>query len=216
MNEKWEKANLSAKTKGEALDEGFHAALSKEAAPIIGPPPARPITRTLAEIIQSNQTIEIELNQTLLVKTGSPIVKFIATDEGIVSMETVNADILGIVGKGVGSTFLHLWNADGRKTFEIRVVGPKFIPSKYYLDQIERFEKSRPFKIEYANSRSASYTGDKFRDMSRNGVDFSQNFSLEGDTPYGALSSHAQTQKFRGKTLLSEAQVALKDGKIGP
>ena len=216
LNDKWEKSNLLVKTKADALDEGFKTALSKETPPIIGPPPALSINRTLAEIIQGNNTLEIDLNQSLFVKTGGAIVKFVSTDEGIVSMETASSDTLRILGRGIGSTFVHIWDSKGRNTFEIRVLQPAFVPSRYQINQMESSEKSRTFKLGYDNSRAASYTGDKYRDMTRGSLDFVQNLRLEGDTPYGAFSSHAQIQKLRGKTLLTDAQVALKDGKIGP
>ena len=216
LNEKWEKSNLLTKTKSEALEEGFKSALSKQVPNLIGPPPAAPISRSLSAIVHGNSTVEIELNQSLFLKTNSPIVKFVSTDEGIVTMETISADTLRILGSAVGTTFIHLWDSQGRNTFQLRVVGPKFVPSAYQIRQTEAIEKSRSFKIGYENSRSASYTGTQFRKMSRNSVDFTQNLSLEGDTPYGAFSSHAQTQKFVGKTLLTDAQVALSDGKIGP
>ncbi len=216
LNEKWEKSNLLAKEKGEALDQSFKSALSTEASSIAGPPPAASITRSIDEILQSNNATEIELNQSLFVKTNGAIVKFLATDEGIVSMETANSDVLRILGSGIGTTFVHLWDSKGRNTFEVRVIGPKFVPSKYQISQTEALEKSRSFKFGYDNSQSASYTGPKFREMSRSGLDFTQNFSLSGDSPYGTISSHAQVEKYRAKTLLNEGQVALTDGKVGP
>lgn len=216
LNEKWEKSNPIAKTKAQALDEGFMAALSKETPNIIGPPPAPSIIRNLNEITQANNTIEIELNQSLFVKANGAVIKFLATDEGIVLMETASSDTLRILGSGIGTTFIHIWDSKGRNTFEIRVVGPKFVPSKYQINRIEALEKSRSFKIGYDNGRSASYAGSQLRNIRRNGVDFTQNFSLEGDTPYGTLSSHVQTQKSRAKTLLTDGQIALRDGKVGP
>src|SRR3989338_4186736 len=216
LNEKWEKANLAGQTKDQAVEDEFGSVLSKQTANLIGPPPAPAIKRTLAEIMQTGNLVEIEMNQTLFVKSTSGIIKFVATDEGIAAFETVSADTLAIFGSNVGSTFAHVWDAEGRHTFALRVRTPTFIPSRYHISQIEAFEKSRSFKFKYANSRSASYSGDKFSIMDRNSLDFTQSLALEGDTPYGALAAYAQTQKAREKTLLTDAQVSLKDGKIGP
>ncbi len=216
LNEKWEKSNLSGETKEDAVDKSVTSALLRQSPHFVSAPIPLVLNKSLAEITQGGNVLEIEQNQSLFVRASTPIVKFVATEEGIVSLETIRGDTLLILGTGIGSTFVHIWDSTGRSTFELRVLQPKFIPSRYQIGQQEAYEKSRSFKIGYDNSRSAFYTGDKYRDMDRGSLDFVQNVRLEGDTPYGAFSSHAQTQKARGKTLLTDAQVALKDGKIGP
>ncbi len=215
LNEKWEKTNLSGKTKEEAVDESLTAALLRQSPHFISAPTPPVLNKSLTEIGQGTNVVEIEQNQSLLVRASTPVVKFVATEEGIASLETVSADTIRILGTGIGSTFVHIWDSTSRSTFELRVLQPKFIPSRYQIRQQEAYEKSRSFKIGYDNSRSAFYTGDKYREINRGSLDFVQNLRLEGDTPYGAFSSHAQTQKARGKTLLTDTQVALKDGKIG-
>ncbi len=218
FNERWNKSNLGPKTnKTTALEEGFSTAISSQNTLFLipGAPPPPVVRRTLGEIISVGGTVEIELNQTLLVEQIGGLIKFVTTDEGIATLENVNSEILKIMGTGIGSTFVHIWNAAGRNTFALRVLPPKLVTSQYQLRQLEAFEKNRAFRFGYDNARTASYTGDTFRTMQRSSVDFTQNFRLEGDTPYGALSGHMQTQKAVGKTLLSDAQVVLNDGKMG-
>ncbi len=215
LNEQWEKSSLSGKTKEQALDESFNQSLNRQSLSIVGTPPPPAKRMTLAGIVQTGNTVEIEQNQTLFVKANAAIIKFLATDEGIAVLETVDADTLRIAGTGIGSTFIHIWDPLGRSTFELRVVQPRFTPSKSQIQMAEEFERSRSFKLGYQNSRSAFYTGDKFRDRARTSLDFTQNFSVGGDTPYGELGAHMQTQKSGGKTLLTDTQVSLKDGQIG-
>ncbi len=217
LNDRWQKANESGQTKKEALESGFSSALAQQSfsSPTLIPTPPS-ITRDLIEISQQGNTFQLELGQSLFVKDSNGIVKFVATDEGIVSFETINSNTLRIGGSGIGKTFVHIWDSKGRTTFEMWVIPPKFIPTASQLRQIETMEKSRSFSLGYSNSRSAFYMGDTFRNMGRSTLDFYQNFTLLGDTPYGTLSSHVETQKDRAKTLLADAQVALEDGKIGP
>ena len=219
LNDKWEKANASsAVAKKAAIEQGFSSALEKSTDGIahggFAEPPA--ITRTLSDLVSQGQTIEIQLKQSLFIKSPNDIVKFVTTSEGIVSLETVGQNTLRILGTGIGRSFVHIWNASGRNTFEIQVISPVVPLSSQQLEQIEKFEKTRPFKFGYDNSRSASYAGSKFRDETRSSLDFTQNFNLNGDTPYGSVDSSVQTQKDRGKTLLTDAQFNLRDGHVGP
>lgn len=219
LNDKWEKSNAASTTgKKDAVEQGFSSALKNNTTGILSSgliqPPA--ITRTLSQLATENQTTEIQINQSIFVKSSTGIVKFIATNEGIVSMESIGQDTLRIVGTGIGRTFVHIWSATSRNTFEVQVMPPTIAISAEQLKRIETFEKTRSFKLGYENSRSAFYAGPKFRDKSRTSIDFNQNLTLSGDTPYGSVDSNVLLQKDRGKTVLSDAQFHLTDGRIGP
>lgn len=218
LNDRWEKANAApATSKKTALEQGFGNALEKTSFKTSAGLPEPPVLkRILSQLARDNQTVEIQLNQSLYVQASSGVTKFIATNEGIVSLETVGEGNVRLVGVGIGRTFVHIWDVSGRNTFEVQVIPQTIVLSSTQLRRIEAFEKTRSFRLGYSHSRGSFYTGPKFRDKSRASLDFSQNFTMEGDTPYGAVSSEAQTQKDRGKTLLTDAQFHLKDGRIGP
>lgn len=218
LQDQWTKANKPQKNdKEKAVEEGFAKAfrnryVREDSIPVITSPP---IYRSLQEVMSSPGGIEIEFNQTMLITGIGGLVKFITTEEGIATLENVDPNTLKVQATGIGSTFVHVWNAQGRSTFALRAIQPKISVSREQIRQREVLEKNRPFHISYDNARSASYNGDKFREAPRAGVDFTQSFGLTGDTPYGGFSSHALTQKSRGKMLLTDAQVKLRDGKIG-
>ncbi len=225
LQDQWTKANKPQKTgKDQAVEEGFSKAFRNryvrdENIPALTSPL---VHRTLQEIISTPGGIEIEFNQTLLISGIGGLIKFIATDEGIVTLENVDSNTLKVQATGIGSTFVHVWNlpagqasAPRRSTFSLRATQPTIVPNREQIRNRETIEKSRPFRISYENGRAASYNGDKFREAPRTSLDYSQSVGLTGDTPYGALSSHALTQKSRGKMLLTDAQVQLRDGKIG-
>ncbi len=218
LADKWERSTAAGTNKKESIEKSFTSALTKAQEQNIQPafPPAPVIERTFLQIEQSGNSVEIELNQSLVVHSGADITKFISTDEGIVILETIKPDTLRVLGSGIGPTFVHVWESGNRHTFQVQVLPQKFRPTQEQINKLEEFQKSRTFKFGYNNSRSAFYTGPKFRDKSRTSVDFTQGFSLEGDTPYGAFSSQAETQKAVGKTLLTDAQATLKDGRVGP
>lgn len=218
FQERWAKENKTQKSgKDKALEESFSNAFQNRTvrSEDIRVPAAPTLRRSLAEILSAGGTFELEMNQVLIIDRIGGLLKFVATDEGLVTLENVDSETLKLIGTGIGSTFVHVWNSSGRSTFALRVLPPKIIASRSQDREREALEKTRSFRLGYDNSRNASYTGEKFRAMPRSSVDFTQNARFDGDTPYGELSGHAQTQKSGGKTLLSDAQVVLKDGKIG-
>ncbi len=218
FNEQWRKESRSGTTKAQALSDTFSSALLGSAVASgtsTGMPAPSSISRSLRDICSAGGTVEIEQNQSLFLKLDTPVVKFISTDDGIVVMDTVESSTLRIAGSGVGSTFVHVWDESGRKTFSLRVKQPKVLPNLRMEKQIELYEKTRPFKFSYDNSRGAFYAGDKYRQMKRSGYDFTQRGSFVGDTPYGELSGRAQTQNDLGRVFLTDAQLALRDGKVG-
>ncbi len=214
LSSKWEKSNIPSKSKCASVERSFADALSQQSQTVTALPTPPPLRMSLPDIVHGRGTFEIQQGQSLFLKCTA-ITKFIATDEGIVTIETAEADTIRIFGSQIGSTYIHVWDANGRSTFELRVTQPKFDFASLQRKQMEVLEKSRSFKFGYDNSRSATYTGPKFRDKARTSVDFTQNFSFTGDTPYGYSETHAQVQKYLGKNLLTDGQVALKDGRIG-
>jgi len=213
LNPKWEKAQASGKNRQTALDDSFRQALGGQNFSLDQMPVTPAITRTAAEL--TARPVELELNQVLHVKPAGPVSKFLATDEGIVVLETSTPGTLEVVGSGIGSTFVHFWDDEGRHTFQAKVIPQKLILTPSLLNRIETIEKNRSFKIGYENSRQATYSGKTFPQKTRSSLDFNQNFTAFGDTPYGAVDSHIQTQKTQSKTVVTDFQVSLKDAEIG-
>lgn len=215
LNQRWEKSNSGGKPKANALEQSFGAALAQPSSALPGIPPPTTIEKPLTALTQGGIT-ELQQSQSLIIEQGGGIIKFLTTDEGVVTIESINSETLRVIGTDIGHTFVHIWNAQGRNTFEIRVIPQKFVTPASQLKQLEAFEKNRSFKVGYDVNRSAYYTGPQVSHLQRDSMDLDQNFTLNGDTPYGELDSHALFQKDRAKTVLTDAQVRLLDGKIGP
>ncbi|HXV18535.1 MAG TPA: hypothetical protein VD883_00480, partial [Candidatus Omnitrophota bacterium] len=220
MADRWQKnqdKGAPPKTsKSDAIEESFASSMraTGQSVPISAPPPI--LRKNLSELAQAGRVIEIEQNQVLFARSEKKIVKFIATDEGIVWLESAEPDVLAIKGVGVGRTFVHVWDEARRVTFEMRVLVPRFVPSLEQVRQFEILERSRPFTLEYSNSRNAFYEGDKYADLGRTSLDFDQQLRLLGDTPHGVVSGYLNNRKDLDKFIFSDMQLALSDGKVGP
>jgi len=212
LNDRWEKAQSSGLTKQEAVDSGFAAALANPPQRIQGPV-SLPIRRNLVQLAQ--QHIDLEINQSLVV-TANGLVKFFSTTDGVVAMQTLDTNTLQVVGTHFGNTFVHVYDAAGRTTFEVQCIPPTYTLTTSQIRKVEEAEKTRSFHVGYAAGRGAFYTGDTFSQRNRTSMDLDQTFSLAGDTPHGYLTSYMSTQRGAAKNLIIDEQVALKDGKIGP
>ncbi len=215
LSEKWERTS-EAPPKEDAVEKSFASALSHfshGSGPMTVPAPPD-FNRSIAELAAQTAVVEIEIGQSLFVDTRGQVIKFVATDEGIVAMETIDENTLRILGSGVGRTFIHVWDAVGRGTFELHVAAPKlfFVTPK----QTGAAGGGRPFRLSYNNTRAAAYTGDKFPEARRASSDFTQNFGVTGDTPHGGVTGRLQTRQNRDKTELTEIAVEIKDGQMGP
>ncbi len=216
MHERWAKHQVESKVdKEKAVNDGFSEALLARGTSQKGATNTITLHRTLQEIISSNVPVELELTQVLVVESIGTLIKFVSTDAGIVELESVDTETIRITATGIGTTFVHIWNASGRSTFAVKVLVPKYSASVYQIQKTEELEKSRPFHLTYRGARNTSYNGEKYPLMRRSSRNFIQDFGLNGDSPYGAIEAAAQTEYSGGKTILGGANVALKDGRIG-
>ncbi len=216
LNQRWEKANASGTTKKEAVEQSFAEAMIFKAQGYPELPLSPPLKSDLAALGRQQRVVQLALGQSLIAAADNDILKFIATTESIVVLETLGSRTLRVLATGIGRTFIHVWDSEKRSTFEVWVIAPVFVPSFQDVRQTEAFEKSRPFRLTYESNRGAFYTGPKSSDLKRDSLDFNQKLSLLGDTPYGTVISHGYVQRNIGKYQLTDIQAGLEDGRIGP
>ena len=215
LRDQWEKKNKTGNPPKSSTSQSYAKPIQNQSTGLSSLPTAPPVQRTLQELSTTSRSLELELNQSLFA-SGRGIEKFVATEENLVAFEPIGSDILKITGVGIGKTFVHVWDGDGRHTFQIQGIAPKYVPAPDLVRQKEIQEKSRSFKLGYDVNRSAFYTGRTFRERNRTSMDMTHNVSLDGDTPYGYLAGHSTYQLSGTRTLLTDAQVSLTDGRIGP
>lgn len=217
LNSRWEKNN-EEKPGAADVDQAFRSALGSSSAfgglPSV-PSAPQPVQRTIAEL-QAVQTITLELGQSLFLDLASQPRKYVATQDGVVAFEPIDSDTLRIEALTIGETFVHVWDTAGRNTFQVLVRPARILAGSYGFGRGAEEGRSRSFKVGYQASRSAFYTADKFSEFRRSTLDVDQKVSMSGDTPYGFTTAHAQAQKERAKYVITDAQVKLTDGKVGP
>jgi hypothetical protein len=219
--DRWDKQNgkVNGPAKKEAVEQSFAEALTRtgQTGGFSQAPPPR-LRLTLSGIRAMGNVVELETGQELRLEHTSEIVKFVPTDEGIVVLARPEPKALYAVGAAPGRTFVHVWDASDRQTFEVRVIPQKIRGLTYADIQRDVIEKSRSFKIKYDVTRSAFHRGEKYHERHRTSLDVNQRIAVEGDTPHGFFETHANIQRSGtiSKHILTDIRASLEDGRIGP
>ncbi len=232
INKKREKQNLVASKNDEPSQQGIIKTIKSETVKesssrekkAMGDEPQRKEAVLQAKIelddellaLQPKSEIKIELEKFIILK-GKDITRFLVLTEDFFTVERLDKDTLKITPKRIGSTIMHIWDQKGRWTFTIRSIIPlKFNIAQREIKENQREEYVDPFKFSYSNNWGASYSGDSLSTMKRTSLQYRQNLSLDGDTPYGELYGFAGFTMFGDTTDLVNQGVGLTDGKIGP
>lgn len=221
LAQRWAKARAESAGKEEAVEGAFQKAVQSGASSVPSDPFGTPIPalrRPLSGIAPAGESIELESGQTLFISSDAPITKSASTDDTIAELQSADASTLAVTAREVGKTVVHVWDASGRRTFEVRVVPRKFTGPTYADLKRDQIQKTRPFKVHFAADGGTFETGPRFGDLRRNSLEETEVVSVDGDTPYGLLDAHMQVQRsgVSTKNIVSDAQVALYDGHVGP
>ncbi|MCG3176532.1 MAG: hypothetical protein MOGMAGMI_01490 [Candidatus Omnitrophica bacterium] len=215
LHSRWEKNN-EEKAAPTDVERTFGEALVSRGAQYLPSVPSapQPLRRTAAEV-EAVRSLTLELGQSLFLELGAAPRKFVSTQEGVVGFEPLGT-VLRIEALSIGETFVHVWDTTGRRTFQVLVRPARILESSAAFGSTADEGRAKSFKFGYQAARSAFYTSDKFSELRRSTLDVDQKVSMSGETPYGMVGAHAQAQKERAKYVITDAQVSLKDGRIGP
>ncbi len=164
---------------------------------------------------QPNTKLSIELNRSIILE-GKTIEKFLVITEGFIRVERLDQNRIRITADRRGETFLHVWEAHGRWTFNIETIFPLELTKGFndaYKDLTE--ESVKPFRFYYANSWSTLYGGEDLDKLKRKDLIFSQWMSINGETPYGDSSSSVRFYKFGNDIVATSYSAGLSNGHIG-
>jgi len=164
---------------------------------------------------QLPRPIEIEQQKSLII-LGRNILRYLVTEPAIITVEKKGADELVVTGKGIGYTYLHVWDENGRWTTEWLGVFPK--PEGPSVEEILRREESlaNNFKLRYNLEWSSYESGRRVTSLERDSYSWSHGLNLTGQTPYGNLDSTASIRSLRDTTDLTYYTVGLTEGQVGP
>ncbi len=164
---------------------------------------------------QPNTRLSIELNRSIILE-GRNIEKFLIITEGFIRAERLDQDRLRIVAQRRGETFLHVWEAHGRWTFNIETIFPLEL-TKGFGDAYEELteESVKPFRFFYSNSWDTLYGGPKMSELTKQNLTFRQWMSVNGETPYGDSTASVHFQRFGNDYVATSYSAGLSRGHWG-
>jgi len=158
----------------------------------------KPVERvTLSEITGAGQprnAIRIVLGGAVIIEDRN-IQRFLVVDEGFIEVKIIDHNQMRIDARRRGSTFLHIWDDNGRTTLFVEVILPASTGPQA-VGGMQSVEHSRPFRFTYSNDWSAYYSGNEIPNMRRQNVTFYQYLGMDGETPYGVLDAAATFKGF--------------------
>jgi hypothetical protein len=132
--------------------------------------------------------LQLELGASVILE-GRNIQRFLVVDEGFLQAKTIGQDQIQVTAKKIGRTFLHIWDDNGRWTFQVEDVFPRSEGLEAVSPRSALLEHSRPFQFKYSNDWSAYYYDAKDTGLVRRSVNYRQDLGVVGDTPYGVLDA---------------------------
>lgn len=162
---------------------------------------------------QPSTLLRIELNKSLILE-GSHIERFLVITPGFISVEPIDRNRINVHADKRGSTFLHVWDDQGRWTFNVEVIFPiQTTETKVLEKQSEEYAK--PFRLSYSSDWNSFYLGQDLHHLERKSLNFLQWTGITGETPYGDFDSAAIFNKFGEDNVLTGYSVGLTKGQIG-
>ncbi|MFH1414309.1 MAG: pilus assembly protein N-terminal domain-containing protein [Candidatus Omnitrophota bacterium] len=167
--------------------------------------------------VKITQPIEIAQGSSILIRTNN-IRRFLLTQPEVLTVQRNSPDELLLTGKGIGYTYLHVWDDSGRRTMEFLGVYPK--PESPTYEEILRreLEKKRNFKLRYSLSWSSYESGRRLDNLERTNYSWVHGIGLSGPTPYGHFNSQASIRSSDASSdaNLTYLTISLLDGRWGP
>jgi hypothetical protein len=155
----------------------------------------------------SRPSIRIIYNSGVILE-GKNIQRFLAMDEGFIQVSKMDRNQVMVKALKYGGTFLNIWDDAGRRTIYVGIVFPETKGTQEDLTT-QKEQHQNPFRFSYANDWSAYYFAPKGDHLKRQSYDFTQNFALEGQTPYGYLDTYIGTEDFSGNSDISSYSIGL-------
>ena len=157
--------------------------------------------------------LELELNKAFVIE-GDKISRWLVTSPENVGVEREDLNHIKIAAKLIGSTYLHIWDQNGRWTLNIKVIPPKYIRQLIEVFR-KKLEQVEPFKFRYSFNRNSFHRGERLHSLERQTLSFDQWLGLTGETPYGDFDTLAKVSKLREDTNLTYLTLGLTDASIG-
>ncbi len=161
------------------------------------------------------QPLEIEQGRKLSL-VGQHILRYLATENIIISVEQKTPDILMVSADNIGYTYLYVWDDNGRKTIEFLILPRRL--SGESLEERMRLEEERSgnFRLNYQLDWGSFESGRRLKSLERTDYYYNHFIELYGDTPYGRMDAAVGVNRFTDRTDLGRYTMGLTEGRLGP
>lgn len=179
---------------------------------------ALPFRLALDDSVKATQPqtkLDIEKGKSFVVE-GKQISRWLVISPNVIAIERKSSNEIEIKGENIGITLLHLWDIQGRWTFEILCSPP--LPLGPTLEEELRLaeEKAQSFKVKYNVSWNLLEQGRRIDELEKQNYTYSHVLTLEGPTPYGDFSATADVENDNISTDLTYLTLNFTEGKWGP
>lgn len=142
------------------------------------------VNRQVGGIDASN--IATNVGERLILQSNN-IIRFLVTNPKILKITQLNPSKILIEPLDVGTSFLHLWDDQGIRTFKVNVDPRQLDVNLVELAKEKFIAENLPesFKFSYSIEDSTFMTGRGFRDLERKTHTMSYGSSIIGETPFG-------------------------------
>ncbi|MFC1704401.1 SdrD B-like domain-containing protein [Candidatus Omnitrophota bacterium] len=173
---------------------------------------------TLDDTVRATQPqtiINLQIDRDLVI-TGNNIARYLVVDPEILKVERVRPNEIKLIAQKIGSTYLHIWDDNGRWTFIVRV--SPFRSGRPTLAELyrQRAEEAGSFKLHYHNEWVSFNSGPRVDDLKRDSYSFYQSFGFDGQTPYGDLDGRVQLNRLNEESEFTYYTLGLENGVVGP
>lgn len=186
--------------------------IAKEQSPLAQGPKTIYLDSAL-QATQPKTFIQIQLNSYVILE-GNNIERFLIITPDIIGVERLDRDHVKISALKRGTTFLHVWDATTRWTFNVEVIYQVETKTKVIKEDAREI-KARPLRLAYSADWGAFYRGQSLDAVERESLNFLQWSGQYAETPYGDYDSYVVFNKFVESTELTGYSVGLTNGHIG-
>ncbi|MFH0877078.1 MAG: hypothetical protein V1863_02505, partial [Candidatus Omnitrophota bacterium] len=149
-----------------------------------------------------------------LVIRGQNLSRFLITQPALLTAVRSSQDDILAEPKDLGTTYMHIWDAGGRRTLKF-VIGPRRF-EQAYVEQIQKkYQESllpETFKVSYSIDGDYFMSGRGFGDQERKSTGYAYSSSVVGETPFGKYDTAVRGSRSNSKIYrVSNVRMGLTD-----
>jgi len=169
-------------------------------------------TILLSEIPLEQTVLDLSKGSQLLLK-GDAVKRFLNSNPEYFSIERYGQDAILITGNKIGRGVFHVWDADGRRTFNLSISQTKLYKATKAEFERRSYESllSSPFVVTYSWDKGSFHSGRRLDTTERSSLSINQNVFIRGETPYGFYDASFSIDRLNKKYEIFNLSTGLTD-----